>query len=72
MPEHRLTPVTALGGSEPRIVTRGDVTIVEDPDVAIASLAARRNEIGRVEAVLSEMIGASVPGSRPDCRSDSH
>ena len=47
----RLTPLTALGARAPRVDRIGAVEIAENPDLALASLAARR--------------GASVEGRLP-------
>lgn len=41
MPE--LKPLTALGTAEPRRARLGGLTIAEDPDLALASLALRRD-----------------------------
>jgi sarcosine oxidase subunit gamma len=43
-------------------VSHGAITIAEDPGVAIASLAARRNDDGRVRAAVAELTGAPPPG----------
>ncbi|WP_413203920.1 sarcosine oxidase subunit gamma [Rhodospirillum sp. A1_3_36] len=40
-----LTPLTALGGAEPARLTLGALTLTENADLALASLALRRDSI---------------------------
>lgn len=42
MAEHSLRPLTALGDEAPRAATIGQVRLAENPDLALASVAARR------------------------------
>jgi len=61
VPDHRLAPLTALGHSDPMVVTIGPVTIAERTDVALASLASRRGREGDVAAA-AQAIGLPLPG----------
>lgn len=61
MPDHRLMPRHALGGDAPRRAALGAVTIVEGPDLAIASLAARRDGAGACHAALADLTGRPPP-----------
>lgn len=61
MPDHRLAPLTALGHSDPTVVTIGPVTLAERTNVALASLAARRGREGDVAAA-AQAIGLLLPG----------
>lgn len=61
MPDHRLAPLTALGHSDPTVVTIGPVTLAERTNVALASLAARRGCQGDVTAA-AQAIGLPLPG----------
>lgn len=51
-----LTPLTALGGTAPRRVTHGALTLAENPGLALASLALRRG------AVEPTPFGLALPG----------
>jgi sarcosine oxidase subunit gamma len=59
---HDLTPLTALGETTSRRDTIGAITIAENPDVALASVAARRNQAGPCGSVLAEWLGVQAPG----------
>lgn len=58
---HNLIPTTALGGTAPSRDIIGAVTIVENDELALASLAARRGHEAAVTAALAAKIGAA-PG----------
>ncbi|WP_299732918.1 sarcosine oxidase subunit gamma [uncultured Tateyamaria sp.] len=58
---HDLTPITALGGTSQRIDTVGDVCLTEMPDVALASVAARRGKEARCRAALKPLLNADAP-----------
>lgn len=58
---HDLQPVTALGGSEPRVDTFAHVTLAENDGVALASVAARMGYEQHCQVVLKDILGA-VPG----------
>ncbi len=59
---HDLEPITALGGSEPRVDRVAGRTLCEVPDLALASVAARRGHEAACAARLAEILGAPVPG----------
>ncbi|MEM8655029.1 MAG: sarcosine oxidase subunit gamma [Pseudomonadota bacterium] len=58
---HDLTPITALGGSAPRVDTVADVTLTEVPDVALASVAARRGHEATCAKRLKTLLGKAAP-----------
>lgn len=58
---HDLTPTTALGGTQPRVDTIGTMTITENADVALASVAARIGGEKKTVQVLKKLLG-DVPG----------
>lgn len=57
---HNLKPMTALGGSKPRIDTFSNVTISENDSLAIASVSARRGFETACHSALQNLVG-SVP-----------
>ncbi len=60
---HDLAPITALGGTTPRVDTVGTVTLTEKPDIALASVAARMGHEDACRAHLKNVIGAvPAPG----------
>ena len=58
---HDLAPLTALGATAPRRDTIGAITIAENPGVALASVAARRNQSGACVTALADWLGAPAP-----------
>lgn len=54
---HDLKPVTALGGSEPRVDTFEHVTLSENNGVALASVAARLGKETACHATLKGLLG---------------
>jgi sarcosine oxidase subunit gamma len=58
---HSLRPLTALGGSSPQQDRIGALTIVETPDVALASVAARLGQEAVCRKALGGALGAAVP-----------
>lgn len=60
-PMHSLTPITALGGSEPRVETIGGVTCREVPEVALASVTARLKHEGQTKTALKKAVGLTAP-----------
>ncbi|SFR06012.1 sarcosine oxidase subunit gamma [Poseidonocella sedimentorum] len=58
---HDLSPITALGGSAARVETVGAVTLTERPDVALASVAARRGQAEACATALTRLLGAAAP-----------
>jgi sarcosine oxidase, subunit gamma len=61
VPEHRLKPITPLGKDAPQTFTVGPVTIRENTDNALASLATRSGRGGDV-ATAAETAGIPLPG----------
>ncbi|CUX83234.1 MAG: sarcosine oxidase, subunit gamma [Roseibaca calidilacus] len=59
---HDLAPLTALGATTPRCDTIGTITIAENPDVALASVAARRGQSAPCAAALAAWLDAPAPG----------
>ncbi len=57
---HDLAPITALGGTEPRIDTVAGVTLTEKPGLALASIAARHGKEAACRKHLKALLG-SVP-----------
>ena len=58
---HDLTPITALGGTSPCVDTVGDICLNEMPDVALASVAARRGQEALCRAALKPLLNADAP-----------
>lgn len=58
---HDLQPVTALGGSEPRVDTFAHVTLAENDGLVLASVAARMGHEKTCHRLLKDILGA-VPG----------
>jgi sarcosine oxidase subunit gamma len=58
---HDLAPLTALGAATPRHDMIGGVTIAENPNVALASVAARRGKSEPCATALADWRGAPVP-----------
>ncbi|MCC5964635.1 MAG: sarcosine oxidase subunit gamma [Natronohydrobacter sp.] len=59
---HDLAPMTALGASEPRTDMIGPVTIIEAPDWALASVAARLGQETVCQSALEKLLGTAAPG----------
>lgn len=60
---HDLTPITALGGTTPRVDQLAGLTCHEVTDFALASVMARRGYEADCDAKLSTLLGASPPGT---------
>ena len=58
---HDLKPVTALGGAEPRVDRFDHVTISENDNLALASVAARLGHEEACQMALQSLLG-EVPG----------
>ncbi|WP_299554376.1 sarcosine oxidase subunit gamma [uncultured Tateyamaria sp.] len=58
---HDLKPITALGGTTPRVDTVGETTLAEVPDLALASVAARAGREQACAKHLKALIGAQAP-----------
>lgn len=59
---HDLQPITALGGTEPAVETLGGITIAENPDLALASVAARLGQEQTTRDILARMLDLVPPG----------
>jgi sarcosine oxidase subunit gamma len=62
VPEHRLKPLTALGGATPRVDDISGLRIAENPGVALASVAARLNRGADLAAAAQRLFGFALPG----------
>lgn len=60
---HRLQPITPLGGYEPRSDIFPGLTIVENPDVALASLACREGRRDAFADAARGALGFDLPGA---------
>ncbi|MGP9789345.1 sarcosine oxidase subunit gamma [Roseinatronobacter sp. NSM] len=58
---HDLVPLTALGSSAPQTDTIGPVTITENPDMALVSVAARLGQEAACAKGLAAILGISAP-----------
>lgn len=58
---HDLTPITALGGSAPRVDTAGQVTCTEVTDLALASVAARQGQEKAAAKALKKLLKGDAP-----------
>ncbi|WP_299787084.1 sarcosine oxidase subunit gamma [uncultured Marivita sp.] len=58
---HDLAPLCALGGSDPQVDTVADVTLTENPGLALASVAARLGQEDACRAHLSDLLDGQVP-----------
>ena len=58
---HDLAPTCALGGAAPRVDTVADVTLMENPDLALASVAARLGQEEACRTHLSDLLGGKIP-----------
>lgn len=61
MPDHRLSPLTALGGTAPRVDRYSGVTVAENPDLALASVACRRGRAEDFRASTRALFGFDMP-----------
>ena len=59
---HDLAPLTALGGTEPRVETIGTVTLTEVPGLALASVTARLGREADCAKGLRTLLDADLPG----------
>ena len=58
----KLVPSTALGGDAPRIDTIGTITIAENANVALASVAARLGKESDCRKGMKLVLGSTAPG----------
>lgn len=61
MPEHRLKALTPLAQARPVIRSVGRITIAENPDIALASLAQRRGREADFTARAEALLGLPLP-----------
>lgn len=59
---HDLTPITALGGITPRVDTIAGVTLSENPNLALTSVAARLGHEAQCRAHLAQLLETDAPG----------
>ena len=59
---HDLTPITALGGASACVETIKGVTLTEVPDIALASVAARKGHEAACADQLKTLLGQDAPG----------
>lgn len=62
MAEHALKSLCALGGDKPAAHLIGGITIAENPDLAMASIAVRALQDRSVVAALKKLTGLTLPG----------
>ena len=67
---HSLSPITALGGGAPRIDVVAQLTLTENPNLALASVAARADQIPACLAHLKALLGADAPAAGKACLHD--
>jgi len=60
----KLVPMTALGGTQPRIDTIGSVTVTENDGVAFASVTARQGKEKACYVAMKKLLGAVPPIGR--------
>lgn len=58
---HSLTPITALGGTEPQVDQVAGLTCTEITDLALASVAARLGQEKQCAKALKSILGAAAP-----------
>lgn len=57
-----LAPLTVFGKASARLDRIGTLSIAEWPDIALASLAARRGRLASLEAAAPKVLGTALPG----------
>ncbi len=62
MPEHRLKPIPPLAGNTPRTDLFAGLTVTENPDLALASIACRLGQEIAFSAVAKKAFGFALPG----------
>ncbi len=58
---HNLSPITALGGTAPRIDTVAKITLSENPDLALASVTARADHTTACRTHMNALLGSDAP-----------
>ncbi len=67
---HDLTPLNALAGDAPANDTIGTLTLTENPELALASVAARKGQERKCKAALKQLLGKPAPGPGKACLRD--
>jgi sarcosine oxidase subunit gamma len=67
---HSLLPITALGGTAPRIDTVANLTLSENPSLALASVTARADHRSACRAQLKTLLGSDAPAPGKACLRD--
>lgn len=67
---HSLSPITALGGTTPRIDTMAKLTLSENPSLALASVTARADHTSACRAHLKALLGSDAPAPGKACLHD--
>ncbi|MGB5559853.1 MAG: sarcosine oxidase subunit gamma [Paracoccaceae bacterium] len=62
MPDHRLKPIPPLGGDMPRTDRFEGLTITENPDLALASVACRPGQGKSFGTAAKKALGFALPG----------
>jgi sarcosine oxidase, subunit gamma len=62
VPDYRLKPLLPLGGASPRVDTFAGLTITENADAALASLACRLGRETDFAAATQALFGFAMPG----------
>ncbi|WP_288905105.1 hypothetical protein [uncultured Sneathiella sp.] len=62
MSDHPLAPLTALARDTPAVEKIGGITITENPELAIASLAVRHGRELDLQTHLTPVLGEDLPG----------
>ncbi len=58
---HNLKAITALNGIKPRVDQKGPITLSEEPNFAMASVAARNGSQRATMSAIRRIIGVSAP-----------
>ena len=64
---HSLTAITALGGTVPRVDNVASLTLSENPDLALASVAARAGHETFCHSQMTALLGDDAPGPGQAC-----
>ena len=67
---HNLKPLTPLGHAAPRSDVIGAITITENTETALASVAARDGQSAQVQEALTQHFGLSLPAVGQSSTSD--
>jgi sarcosine oxidase subunit gamma len=67
---HSLFPLIALGGAAPRIDTVANLTLSENPNLALASVAARADHTSACRTHLKTLLWSDAPAPGKACLND--